>query len=84
MRPSHTPFSWACEEGHSAIASILLDQGAQVDEADLPRCVANGNVEVVKMLLENGADAAATDEGGWTPLHLASRNGHLEITMLLR
>jgi ankyrin repeat protein len=83
VKPNHTPISWACEEGHVAIAAFLLDQGAQVGVDDLVRIVGNGNIEVVKMLLEKGADAAAATEYGKTPLHEASKNGHLEIAMML-
>ncbi|EXL39948.1 hypothetical protein FOCG_17450 [Fusarium oxysporum f. sp. radicis-lycopersici 26381] len=72
VKPNHTPFSWACEEGHLAIAAVLLDQGAQVGVDDLVKFARNGNIEVVKMLLEKGADAAAADINGTTPLHVAS------------
>ncbi|EXA30920.1 hypothetical protein FOVG_17748 [Fusarium oxysporum f. sp. pisi HDV247] len=83
VKPNHTPVSWACEEGHLAIAAFLLEQDAQVGVDDLVRFVGNGNIEAVKMLLEKGADAAAATENGWTPLHLASKNGHLEIVKVL-
>ncbi|KAF5725137.1 Pfs NACHT ankyrin domain-containing protein [Fusarium mundagurra] len=83
VKPNHTPVSWACEEGHLAIAAFLLDQGAQVGVDDLVRFVGNGNIAVVKMLLEKGADAMAATENGSTPLHEASRNGHLEIAKML-
>ena len=33
----------------------------------------------VKLLLEKGADVAAADGSGWTPLHGASNNGHVEV-----
>ncbi|RYP68260.1 hypothetical protein DL771_006762 [Monosporascus sp. 5C6A] len=42
-----------------------------------------GNVEVVKLLLENGADLTITKKDGWTPLHAASVNGHVEVVKLL-
>ncbi|KAH7191114.1 hypothetical protein DER44DRAFT_815655 [Fusarium oxysporum] len=45
VKPNHTPVSWACEEGHLAIAAFLLDQGAQVGVDDLVRFVGNGNIE---------------------------------------
>ncbi|KAL5600867.1 hypothetical protein FOVSG1_006897 [Fusarium oxysporum f. sp. vasinfectum] len=83
VKPNHTPVSWACEEGHLAIAAFLLDQGAQVGVDDLVRFVGNGNIEVVKMLLEKGADARAATENGWMPLHEASENGNLEIMKML-
>ncbi|KUJ21851.1 uncharacterized protein LY89DRAFT_729351, partial [Mollisia scopiformis] len=33
----------------------------------------------VKLLLKKGADIMAADSGGWTPLHWASRGGHVEV-----
>ncbi|KAL5591167.1 hypothetical protein FOBRF1_014724 [Fusarium oxysporum] len=83
VKPNHTPVSWACEEGHLAIADFLLDKGAQVSMNDLVKLAGNGNIEVVKMLLVKGADAAAATKGGWTPLHQASQKGHLEIGKML-
>ncbi|WKT53744.1 Ankyrin repeat [Fusarium oxysporum f. sp. vasinfectum] len=83
VRSNDTPLSWACEEGHVAIAAVLLDQGAQVGEDDLGKYVGSGDIEVVKMLLEKGVDARAADTDGWTPLHRASENGHWEIAKML-
>ncbi|KAL9570443.1 hypothetical protein ACKAV7_005451 [Fusarium commune] len=83
VKPNHTPVSWACEEGHLAIAAFLLDQGAQVGVDDLVRCVGNGNIEVVKMLLEKGTDATVATKDRRTPLHEASGNGNLEIAKML-
>ncbi len=42
-----------------------------------------GHVEVVKLLLEKGADLIAANSSGWTPLHWASENGHVEVVKLL-
>ncbi|RKK80919.1 hypothetical protein BFJ68_g17676 [Fusarium oxysporum] len=83
VKTNHTPVSWACEEGHLAIAAFLLEQGAQVGVDDFLKLVGNGNIEVVKMLLEKGADAAAATTDGLTPLYEASQKGHLEIAKML-
>ena len=43
----------------------------------------NGNAEVVKVLLDAGADRSSALEEGATALHLATRGGYLEIAHLL-
>ena len=49
----------------------------------------NGHLEVVRLLLERGANVNAqnTDELWWrerrTPLHFAAQNGHLDVVRLL-
>ncbi|GKU15980.1 unnamed protein product, partial [Fusarium langsethiae] len=83
VRKDHTPFSWACEEGHVAIATFILQNGARVIEANLMRIIENNQSEIVKMLLDNGVDAAAADSNGRTPLHRASEKGHSEIIKIL-
>ena len=40
---------------------------------------ANGHLEIVKILLEQGASAAAKDRNGRTPMDFAFENGHIEI-----
>ena len=40
-------------------------------------------VDVVRQLIDHGADVAARDETGLTPLHLAAFSGSFEIVWLL-
>jgi ankyrin repeat protein len=40
-------------------------------------------VDIIRCLVERGADAAAQDNNGLTPLHLASSWGHMELACLL-
>jgi ankyrin repeat protein len=42
-----------------------------------------GYLEVVKLLIELGADKEAKDKWNETPLHLACIEGHLDVVKLL-
>ena len=42
-----------------------------------------GNIEEVKILIDNGADLNAADEYDYTPLKIASKYGHTELANLL-
>jgi hypothetical protein len=42
-----------------------------------------GNIGKVKLALQNGADVNAKGEGGYTALHAAAENGHMEIVAIL-
>jgi ankyrin repeat protein len=44
---------------------------------------ANGNIDVTKLLVENGADLEAESEDGHTALMYAMEEGHTEIAELL-
>ena len=81
----------------AAIARLLIKNGASVDgrgfysdgstpyrdKTPLMQAARNGEVEVAKVLLENGANVEAKDEDGDNPLRLAARNGHVEVVSLL-
>jgi ankyrin repeat protein len=52
-------------------------------EADLIAASLSGRTEIVKRLLEKGADVTAENDAGWTALHQASDKGHTEIVAML-
>jgi ankyrin repeat protein len=84
----HTPFP-----GHTEIAKVLAgaifwEDGTSVIEpmngmSALAIASRHGNLETVKILLEAGADAKATDACGWTCFLLAVENGHHECVKTL-
>ena len=45
--------------------------------------IKNNDIEIVKLLIENGADVNAKNEDGETALHLANRKGYLDIVKYL-
>jgi ankyrin repeat protein len=49
----------------------------------LIEAAANGRIEVVKLLLEKGADVNGHNEGGETPLHYAAWGGHVKVMEIL-
>ena len=56
----------------------LLKQGADVNaitRGDTPLlwAIAMGYYDIVKFLIDNGADVNAKDKTGWTPLHQACK-----------
>jgi len=42
----------------------------------------NGNIEVVKVLVEQHVDVNTKVQDGWTPLYLATANNHMEVVKL--
>lgn len=81
-----TALMMASLKGHLAIAKLLVANGAQVSHAGwtpLHYAAFEGRAEVVKYLLEKGADKNSPAPNGFTPLMLAARGGHLEATRAL-
>lgn len=44
---------------------------------------ANGNLELLKELLDEGANINIISQNGYTPLHRASQNGHTAVVEFL-
>ncbi len=73
------------------LARWLINRGANLDlPADNPMKVAplhaasaSRHLEIVRALLEGGANPNARQQGGFTPLHAAAQNGDAEIARLL-
>ncbi|KAL8365190.1 hypothetical protein RB595_004139 [Gaeumannomyces hyphopodioides] len=84
-----TPLQWAAENGHEAVARLLLDRGADKDAKDgrgwtpLQRAAENGHEAVARLLVQAGADKNAKGGDGFTPLYRAAANGHEAVARLL-
>ena len=80
----------AIRKGDAAAVKAVLDQGVEVDakfrydRTALSFAADRGSVEIVKMLLERGADVNAKDTFyNATPMVWALDKGHVEIVRLL-
>ncbi|MFD2369173.1 ankyrin repeat domain-containing protein [Brevibacillus sp. GCM10020057] len=92
-----TPLGYAAHFGRKEAVEVLLDCGADVQALShskisyIPSNTAlhaaiagEGDVEVIRLLLERGADPNAFDSNGHTCLHAAAfHDEHIEIIRLL-
>ncbi|GAB6028256.1 hypothetical protein CHUAL_002439 [Chamberlinius hualienensis] len=86
----HTPLMEAASAGHVGVAKILLDHGAGVNthsnefkESALTLACYKGHLEMVRFLLEAGADQEHKTDEMHTALMEASMDGHVEVAKLL-
>jgi ankyrin repeat protein len=85
------PLGLACYFGRLETAQYLVLHGAEVNSpaineqrvTPLHSAVAGRHFEVARLLLANGADANAEQQGGFTALHAAAQNGQIEMIQLL-
>jgi ankyrin repeat protein len=85
------PLGLAAYFGHPAIVEFLLKNGADVKLAArnaqkvtaLHAGASRGGAEIVKLLLEAGADPNVKQERGFVPLHSAAANGSAAVVELL-
>ena len=64
-------------------AVVLVGCGPQSPDISIHKAARDGNIEAVKQHLAAGTDVDAKDEGGNTPLYLATGEGHKEMMELL-
>ncbi|XP_065819426.1 protein phosphatase 1 regulatory subunit 27b [Labrus bergylta] len=62
---------------------VNLETIYQSGMAAIHEAVLSGNLECVKLLVENGADIHQRDEEQWTPLHMACSDGFPDIARYL-
>ena len=85
------PLSWAAIYNQPDMALLLIKKGADVNAKDsyqngatpLYLAAENGHFQIVKILIENGAEINTQTNNGVTPLYQAAKNGFGEIVQLL-
>lgn len=84
-----TPLFLAVSKRHLDAAKLLLEHKASPKTKDirqvtiLQRAAAMGSEKLVALLLDAGAPVNATDINGWTALHYAYAEDHLDIARIL-
>ena len=63
-------------------AAVDLPDGA-IPAAELEYWASLGNIAKVKLAIQNGEDVNARGDNGYTALHAAAGNGHLDVVELL-
>ncbi|PIG89718.1 hypothetical protein AARAC_005040 [Aspergillus arachidicola] len=86
---SWTPLRVTSRAGYRPLLGLLFGDSFKVDNQDsrvgglLHTASEHGHEEIVRFLIERGADVRLPCRYAWTPLHSASSSGHVEIVKLL-
>ena len=81
--------AWAASLGRYATAEMLVEHGASVSDtrqqtSPLEEAAASGFITTVELLLQRGgADPNHRDRDGWSAIHWAAEEGHLDIVRML-
>lgn len=85
-----TPLDDACFKGHKDVVKLLISRGANTQIVDknlwspIRTAARYEHLDIIEILLnENPANINKGDSGGETPLHVASRQGSVDIMNLL-
>ena len=86
---NHTPQGMAIAKGDTETAKKIIEYGASVNERSngmTPLMIAAryNNCEIIKVLIDNGADSKTKDEKGLTALKYAELSNAKEAVELLK
>ena len=62
---------------------IDVDIRTEDEETSLYLASSNGKLDIVRFLINQGANIHVRDKNSWNPVHIASDNGHLDIVRQL-
>ena len=83
------PLHFASERNHSDVVQLLIENGANIDQAReggataLFMASSHGSLDAVQTLLKNGADVTRAKDCGCAPLHAAAQINDKSIVRLL-
>ena len=85
-----TPAYYAARKGNLAVLKLLEKNGADIHQvsSDGANCImaairGSGNFDTVMWLIEQHVDVNCCDNDGFTPAHIASEKGNLDVLNLL-
>ena len=86
----YTPLLAAADRGQTEVCQLLLEAGSDLEETEpftmstaLNKVASQDNQSLLKLLLSNKANFNSSSINGFTPLHMASQEGHLASVVTL-
>ena len=85
-----TPLMCAIKSGETQFVALLLENGADVNQTEIHGRTAlflaakAGTTSMVRLLIDDGdAEVNKADTDGWTPLAIATFEGHIDVAEML-